>query len=105
MTSSAAEVALDLASLVPSLPALAQGGLLAGLLGVLLRVMYVERREHREDVASYRTRIAELEQLIRDRAREHEQEIDLEITKRRAAEENAANHRAGWPLKAAEGKE
>jgi len=81
---------VDVASLLPSLDTLAQGGLLAGLLGLVLRVMYVERREHREESATYRARIVELEDHARTRIREHEAEVDAERDKRRAAEDVAA---------------
>jgi hypothetical protein len=96
---------LDLAGLLPDLATLMQGGSLLALLGVLLRVMYVERREHRDDAATYRERIKELESERRDALREHEAEVDAERDKRRAAEDRE-HRRAGWPLKAAgEGEE
>jgi hypothetical protein len=79
---------VDVASLLPDLSTLAQGGTLLALLGVLLRVMYVERKEHRDDVAAYRARIRELEEERRTTQREYEAEIDAERDKRRAAEDH-----------------
>lgn len=86
---------MDVASLLPDLSTLAQGGTMLALLGVLLRVMYVERRQHYDDVAWYRARIRELETERRDTLRVHEAEVDAERDKRRAAEDRR------WPLRTA----
>lgn len=78
---------MTVAQLLPSLPALAQGTILVGMLGTLLRVMYVERREYREEIARKNTRIGDLER-----------QVDHERKKRRAAEDAEAAARHGRAL-------
>lgn len=95
---------MNAATLLPDVPALAQGGLLLTLLVIMLRVMFLERRDHREELerlrvdhraelADKRARIKELEDRIRSQEREHEAEIDEERGRRRAAEDAAPRQR------------
>jgi uncharacterized protein YlxW (UPF0749 family) len=88
---------VDIVSVLASLPAAVQAGLLTGLQGILLFSLWSERREHRAEITATNTRLAAKEKRIQElersylaRIKELEREIDAERDKRRIAEDAAA---------------